>query len=411
MNTTTLMDRAPATTKPIPFDAARLDGLMEEAGIDALIVSSKHNIQYLLGGYRFFFFDYMDAVGTSRYLPVFLYRRGRPEDAAYIGYRLEAYENELGKFWTPTVKTSTTGTMDAIALAVDHLDRLGGIKRVGVETSFLPADADAALRKALPQCEVVDAHFPLERLRAKKTAAEIELLRQASEGVVDSMLAVFKVCAPGVTKMELVDQLRREEVGRGLTFEYCLITAGTSLNRAPSDQRLQKGDILSLDSGGNYRGYIGDLCRMGILGEPDAELEDLLGAVDRIQQAARNPIRRGVRGGEIFAAAEPLMHASPHREYLEFVAHGMGLISHEAPRLARTRAYSSYDADRALESNMMVSIETTMKHPRRGFIKLEDTVAVTDDGWQAFGDTGRGWNRAGNLDGSVVPGRPSATSS
>jgi Xaa-Pro aminopeptidase len=396
MNTTTLMDRAPATTKPIPFDAARLDELMEEAGIDAFLVTSKHNVQYLLGGYRFFFFDYMDAVGTSRYLPVLLYRRGRREDAAYIGYRLEAYENELGKFWTPTVKTSTTGSVDAIKLAVEHIRGLGrGIKRIGVEASFLPADADAALRQALPECEIVDAHFPLERLRARKTAAELRLLREASERVVASMLAVFECCAPGVSKAELVERLRREEVGRGLTFEYCLITAGTSLNRAPSDQRLEPGDIVSLDSGGNYRGYIGDLCRMGILGQPDSELQDLLAAVDAIQQAARKPIRRGARGGDIFVAAEKLMNTSSHRGYLEFIAHGMGLISHEAPRLATNRAYSGYDADRALQSGMVVSIETTMKHPRRGFIKLEDTVAVTEDGFEAFGDTGRGWNRAG----------------
>ena len=81
---------------------------------------------------------------------------------------------------------------------------------------------------------------------------------------------------PGVTKHQLVEALRREEVNRGLVFEYCLITAGTSLNRAPSDQVWGKGDILSLDSGGNYHGYIGDLCRMAIQGEPDAELEDLL---------------------------------------------------------------------------------------------------------------------------------------
>ncbi len=396
MNTTTLMDRAPATTMSIPFDAARLDGLMEEAGIDVLLVTSKHNVQYLLGGYRFFFFDYMDAVGTSRYLPVLLYRRGRPEDAAYIGYRLEAYEGELGKFWTPTVKTSTTGTTDAIALAVEHLGRLGGgIKRVGVETSFLPADADAALRQALPECEIVDAHFPLERLRAKKTTAELRLLREASERVVASMLAVFESCAPGVSKAELVERLRCEEVGRGLTFEYCLITAGTSLNRAPSDQRLEPGDIVSLDSGGNYRGYIGDLCRMGILGQPDSELQDLLADVDAIQQEARKPIRRGARGSDIFVATEKLINTSPHRGYLEFVAHGMGLISHEAPRLATSRAYSGYDADRPLLSGMVVSIETTMKHPRRGFIKLEDTVTVTEDGFEAFGDTGRGWNRAG----------------
>ena len=39
-----------------------------------------------------------------------------------------------------------------------------------------------------------------------------------------------------------------------------------------------------------------------------------------------------------------------------------------------------------------LSIETTLMHPRRGFIKLEDTVAVTETGWDAFGDKGRGWN-------------------
>ena len=382
--------------KPIPFDTARLDQLLADAGIDVVLATSKHNVQYLLGGYRFFFFDYMDAIGVSRYLPVLAYRRGRPDEAAYIGYRLEAYENELGKFWTPTVKTATSGSLDAIKLAAEQIRGLGpGIRRIGVEAAFLPADADAALRQALPDCEIVDAHFPLERLRARKTPDELRLLRESSERVVASMLTVFASCAPGVTKAELVERLRREEVGRGLTFEYCLITAGTSLNRAPSDQRLDEGNIISLDSGGNFHGYIGDLCRMGILGEPDSELTDLLAAVDAVQQAARRPIRPGARGGDIFAAAQGLMQASPHRGYLEFIAHGMGLISHEAPRLATNRAYSGYDADRPLESGMVVSIETTMKHPRRGFIKLEDTVAVTDGGFEAFGDTGRGWNRAG----------------
>ena len=61
------------------------------------------------------------------------------------------------------------------------------------------------------------------------------------------MLAVIASHGPGVTKRELVEALRREEVNRGLTFEYCLITAGTSLNRAPSDQILREGDILSLE--------------------------------------------------------------------------------------------------------------------------------------------------------------------
>ena len=211
------------------------------------------------------------------------------------------------------------------------------------------------------------------------------------------MLAVIAKHGPGVTKLELTEALRIEEVQRGLVFEYCLLTAGTSLNRAPSDQVLAEGDIFSLDSGGNYHGYIGDLCRMGIMGEPDAELEDLLAEIDLIQMTARKPIRAGVLGREIFVAAEEPLRKSRYGNSMEFVAHGMGLISHEAPRLTDRGPipYPAYDADRPLEPGMVISIETTLPHPRRGFIKLVDTVAVTDAGWEAFGEGGRGWNRAG----------------
>ena len=89
-----------AASRSLPFDAAKLDDLLEDAGIDVLVVSSKHNIQYLFGGYRFFFFDHFDAIGLSRYLPLLVYARGRPEDAAYFGNPMEGYEEALGKFWT-----------------------------------------------------------------------------------------------------------------------------------------------------------------------------------------------------------------------------------------------------------------------------------------------------------------------
>ncbi len=136
---------------------------------------------------------------------------------------------------------------------------------------------------------------------------------------------------------------------------------------------------------------------MAILGEPDAELVDLLGEIDAIQTAARQPIRHGARGGDVFAATEGLVRKSPYSNSLEFVAHGMGLVSHEAPRLTDRGPvpYPAYDADLPLQKGMVLSIETTLLHPRRGFIKLEDTVAVTENGCQGFGDRGRGWNRSG----------------
>jgi Xaa-Pro aminopeptidase len=384
--------------KTLPFDARKLDALMEAAGFDALVVSSRHNIQYLLGGYRFFFFDRMDAIGVGRYLPLLVYVRGRPEAARYIGDSMEIYEHELGAFWTPGVGTAPSGGLDAVAQAAAHLKGLGAtVRRIGIEPPFLPSDADRLLREALPGHAIGDALVTLERLRARKSAGELRLMREVSERVVDSMLAVFAGHGPGVSKHELVDALRREEQSRGLVFEYCLITAGTSLNRAPSDYRLAAGDIISLDSGASHRGYLGDLCRMGIMGGPDAELGDLLGLVEEIQQAARRPVRPGAIAREIFDAAMPTLQKSGHAAYTDFVAHGIGLISHEAPRLTSVGPvpYAADDVDRPLEEGYVVSIETTMRHPRRGFIKIEDTVAVTADGHQSFGDGGRGWNRCG----------------
>jgi Xaa-Pro aminopeptidase len=76
---------ATAEATPLPFDSARLDGLLDEAGMDAVVISSKHNIQYLFGGYRFFFFDHFDAIGVSRYLPMLVYVKGHRSNRPISG--------------------------------------------------------------------------------------------------------------------------------------------------------------------------------------------------------------------------------------------------------------------------------------------------------------------------------------
>ncbi len=381
-----------------PFDQDRLDRLMEEADLDFLVASSKHNVQYMLGGYKFIFFSAMDAIGHSRYLPLLIYEKGRPDNAAYIGNSLEAGEHENRPFWTPTVHTSTWGSLDAAALAAGHVTKLGRADaRIGIEPAFLPSDAYIALRKALPEARVFDATPTFERMRALKTAEELDRLRTASELITDSMLATIAAAHEGSTKTDIIERLRREETNRGLQFEYCLLTLGASHNRAASGQAWAKGEVLSIDSGGNYNGYIGDLCRMGVLGEPDAELEDLLLEIDTIQKAAFSKIKAGALGEDIIIDAEATLKTSPSAAFTDFFAHGMGLITHEVPFLMTNHpvTYEGADADRPLEENMVISVETTMLHPTRGFIKLEDTVAVTADGYEMFGDAGRGWNRGG----------------
>jgi len=380
----------------IPPDLARIDRLMEAAGLDVLVVTSKHNVQYLLGGYRFIFFAAMDAIGHSRYLPVVIYRRGQADQAAYIGNKMEGGEHANHPFWTPTVMPASWGSVDAAMMAVEHLARIGanGL-RVGIEPAFLPSDAYQVLAAACPT--LVDATGMLEEMRAIKTPGELALLRQASELITQSMLATIGAAQEGWSKARIIEELRRQETSRGLHFDYCLLTLGASHNRASSDQVWQRGEVLSIDSGGNFHGYIGDLCRMGVLGEPDSELVDLLAEVESVQQAAFAHVRPGLSGGQMIEQAEAVLHASPVAGYTDFFAHGMGLISHEVPFLMTNHpvAYEGVDATRPLEEGMVISVETTMMHPTRGYIKLEDTLAVTATGYEMYGQTARGWNRGG----------------
>jgi len=136
---------------------------------------------------------------------------------------------------------------------------------------------------------------------------------------------------------------------------------------------------------------------MGVLGEPDAELIDLLGEIETIQQAAFSKVRAGNSGRAALEAGQAALEKQPHKNIIDFFAHGMGLVSHEAPFLLTNHpvAYEGRDADNPLQAGMVLSVETHMLHPTRGFIKLEDTLTVTDDGYEMFGTSGRGWNRGG----------------
>lgn len=381
-----------------PFDTHRLDRLMDQAGLDALLVTSKHSIQYLMGGYRFFFYDYMDVHGLSRYLPFFIYVKGRPLDSGYVGVSMERYEKQLGSFWVTNLNLENDASTGYAHAAAEMLKSVGGAEgRVGIEAGFMPVDAFRVLEAQLPGVELTDATYTLEVLRALKTPEELRILKEASEKVVDSMLAVFSEYGPGTSKLTLFDALRREESARGLKFEYALINVGTAFNRAPYDKVWEEGETLALDSGGNYRGYIGDVTRMAYAGEPDQELVDLLGQVELVQQAARQNLRAGTVGAEIFENANAALAKCPAADKMFFAAHGMGIVSHEAPWLMPNAfpRYTPHHRDKPLEEGMVISLETELHHTERGFIKLEDTVAVTPTGCEGFGDHGRGWNIAG----------------
>ncbi|HMJ30085.1 MAG TPA: aminopeptidase P family N-terminal domain-containing protein, partial [Xanthobacteraceae bacterium] len=185
-------NRSANVASTIPFDTKKLDDLLEQAGIDILIATSKHNVGFLLGGYRFFFFETMDAIGINRYLPVFIYAKGHADRSVFIGNKLEGFEKQLNRFWTGVAETSWMTGPEAMHSAVLHVRKMGvASARIGVEMPFLPLDAADVLHSAFPDSRLVDATMALERLRARKSASELSLLKEASERVVAAMQATF----------------------------------------------------------------------------------------------------------------------------------------------------------------------------------------------------------------------------
>ncbi len=98
----------------LSYDFGYLDSLMDDAGLDVLMITSKHNVQYLLGGYRFIFFSAMDAIGHSRYLPVVVYIKGNRDQTAYIANTMEKGEHENAPFWVPHFYPMAWGSVDSI---------------------------------------------------------------------------------------------------------------------------------------------------------------------------------------------------------------------------------------------------------------------------------------------------------
>ena len=201
----------------LPFSRQTLDALMDEAGIDLLLVTSKENVQYLLGGYRSSFYGHRDAIGVSRYLPCLGYPKGEPEKAFYIGNPLERSQQELEpNFWVENVSSDCWHSETTGREAAAFILKMGlGKGTVGVETSFLPADCFAVLEQELPSVKFVNAHYTLDRLRAVKRPDELTLVREASELIVASMFQAVQTTIGAIEK-QIMAQHRSSEASRRL---------------------------------------------------------------------------------------------------------------------------------------------------------------------------------------------------
>ena len=389
--------RGPGGAGAAPFDLARLRADLGRCAIDLLLVASHYNLQYLLGGYRRFFFSVDDSLGLSRSAPVLGIPARSGGAPFYVGHVLESSQLAAEPLWVDDVELSAWSAVAVVAPTVRRVRALG-LERatIGIEAAFLSAETYIAFCEQLPEARFIDSATILEDLRSVKQPYEIDWIRRATEEVVASIVSTFQQCAPGISTAQVERILRDEEILRGLDFVYGQVITGAPGHRYPSEaRRWERGAALAIDSGGAFCGYLGDLTRMAVLGEPSALQRELLGEVDAIQMAARAAIRPGASGADIEAAVSPLIDVSEHR--IDFIAEGTGLVGHEAPRLMRKsplpdpgRHYGD-----PLAAGMVLGVETTLAHPEAGVVKLEDVVVVTDGGCEGVADDARDFTVVG----------------
>ena len=370
----------------VPFDAQKLNRLMDQAGLDLVVACTRHNVRYLTGGYAYHFLSRAPRFGRSQYLPFVGLPRGRFDEAFYVGRVDERSQIETEGLWISHRIATPLGTVNA-AEGVIQAARQFGITEgtIGVEMSFLPGDALLALQRGLPKVTFVDATAVLEEFRAVKTPAEVAHLRTVYDRVAEAIQAAFAVGRPGVTTAEVARQVEREMAQRDVAFLFAFTCAGPGTLRVPSSAQWESGRVLHIDAGGEEGDYLADICRMGCLGEPPPLARDLHAACIEVQGRVRQIVRAGLAGRELLREGEQVVREHRFAQFGRFVAHGIGMVSHEQPTL------SVHDA-RPLEAGMILSIETDFIHPEVGHVKIEDAVAVTENGCEGFGDLGREWH-------------------
>ena len=132
------------------------------------------------------FLRHMDATGVTRYLPVLVYPKGSRRRRPISVTAWKNSRSRSTRSGSPETQTNTRGLGRRHAEGGRHIRKAGmKPKRIAAEFGFLPYDAAKVLRAAFPDADWVDALYVLERQRVEEIAGGIEMLKYASEAVIE----------------------------------------------------------------------------------------------------------------------------------------------------------------------------------------------------------------------------------
>ena len=262
-------------------------------------------------------------------------------------------------------------------------------KQIGVEPRQLRLLEFRHVKAGAPEADYPDASEVLSSLRLRKDTSEVEAMRRAVKIAQEALEATIPLIKIGMTEKELsselVVQLLRHGSEPELPFAPIISGGPNSANphASPTERKLQAGDLLVVDWGAAYDGYISDLTRTFAVGEVDEEYRKIHEIVQEANAAGRAAARPGVPCASVDKAARNVIEKSGYGTYFTHrTGHGIGMEGHEEP-------YIRSDNMQLLEPGMAFTVEPGIYLPDRNGVRIEDNVVITETGADVLSDMPR----------------------
>ncbi len=261
-------------------------------------------------------------------------------------------------------------------------------KKVGVEPTRLRFLELRLLEKGSGG-RFTGAEEVVSGLRMQKEASEIEMMRRAVHIAQEALLATLPAIKPGKSEHEIAAELSIQLLRAGSDSEipFTPIVSGgpnsANPHASPSDRKLKIGDLLVIDWGATYHGYVSDLTRTFAIGKVDTELKQIAIIVEQANAAGRSTAGPEKTAGEIDRATRAVITEAGYGKYFTHrTGHGIGLEGHEPP-------YMYGENPQILLQGMAFTVEPGIYLPDRGGVRIEDNVVIIASGAETLSDLPR----------------------
>ena len=137
---------------------------------------------------------------------------------------------------------------------------------------------------------------------------------------------------------------------------------------------IEEGDFVTLDFGVLYKGYTSDMTRTVVVGKPTDKQVEIYNIVKEAQQAALDTVKDGISSKVPDDAVRQIV-----KDYIEYyypgIGHGIGRDLHEPPFIGKSGGYT-------IKKNCVITIEPGLYIPDWGGVRIEDSILVTEDGYE-----------------------------